>query len=58
MDADCCEVACGLISRAYISQGAQALSRRRRLVKTLLSQRRLPEQGWDDATIEMLLQVS
>ncbi len=57
MDADCCEVACGLVSRAYIAQGAQALARRRRLVKTLLSQRRLPEQGWDDATIEMLLQV-
>lgn len=58
MDPDNCELACGLISRTYVQQGAQALARRRRLVKTLLSQRRLPEQGWDDATIEMLMQVS
>lgn len=36
---------------------SQALAARRRRIKALLSQRRLPEQGWDDATIEMLLQV-
>lgn len=35
----------------------QALAARRRRVKALLSQRRLPEQGWDEPTIEMLLQV-
>lgn len=57
MDAANCEAACGLVSRTYITQGEQALSRRRRLVKALLSQRRLPARGWDDATIEMLLQV-
>ncbi|PSC71504.1 O-phosphoseryl-tRNA selenium transferase [Micractinium conductrix] len=56
MDAANCEAACGLVSRTYITQGEQALSRRRRLVKALLSQRRLPARGWDDATIEMLLQ--
>jgi len=56
MDADNCAAACGLVSRSYITQGEQALARRRRLIKTLLSQRRLPQQGWDDATIEMLLQ--
>lgn len=57
MDADNCALAEGLVSRTYVQQGAQALARRRRLVKTLLSQRRLPERGWDDATIELLLQV-
>lgn len=57
MDVDNCNAACGLISRTYIQQGSQALARRRRLIKTLLSQRRLPQQGWDNATIEMLLQV-
>jgi O-phospho-L-seryl-tRNASec:L-selenocysteinyl-tRNA synthase len=57
MDADNCTAACGLVSKAYIQQGSQALCRRRRLIKTLLSQRRLPEAGWDDATIEMLLQA-
>lgn len=57
MDLDNAELACGLVSRTYVQQGVQALARRRRLIKTLLSQRRLPEAGWDDATIELLLQV-
>ncbi|PRW56294.1 O-phosphoseryl-tRNA(Sec) selenium transferase [Chlorella sorokiniana] len=56
MDAANCDLACVLVGRTYIQQGAQALAARRRRVKALLSQRRLPEQGWDDATIEMLLQ--
>ena len=46
----------GLVSKTYINQGSQAISRRHKLIKTLLSQRKLPEHGWDDATIEMLLQ--
>lgn len=28
-----------------------------RQIKSLLSSRRMPEKGWDDATIEMLIQV-
>ncbi|KAF8065449.1 hypothetical protein HT031_003050 [Scenedesmus sp. PABB004] len=39
-----------------VSLGAAALAARRRLVKGLLSNRRLPPQGWDEATIELLLQ--
>ena len=58
MDAENCKLACGLVSRAYIDQGSQALAKRHRLVKALLSQRRLPADGWDDATIEMFIQVS
>jgi O-phospho-L-seryl-tRNASec:L-selenocysteinyl-tRNA synthase len=57
MDADNCNVAETLISKTYIQQGSQALAARRRLIKTLLSQRRLPQRGWDDATIELLIQV-
>lgn len=57
MDADNCALACGLVSRAYIGQGQAALGARRRQVKALLSSRRLPPRGWDEATIEMLLQV-
>ena len=53
----CWAAASSLVSRTYSQQGCQALARRRRQVTTLLSQRRLPEQGWDDTTIEMLLQV-
>lgn len=57
MDSDNCELACRLVSSSYISQGAQALSARRNAIKALLSNRRLPQRGWDEATIEMLLQV-
>ncbi len=58
MDEDNCALACGLVSASYINQGAQALAGRRRMIKALLSSRRLPERGWDEATIEMLLQAS
>jgi hypothetical protein len=40
-----------------IVQGSEALTRRHNLVRTLLANRRLPTTGWDDATIEMFLQV-
>ncbi|KXZ53262.1 hypothetical protein GPECTOR_7g1156 [Gonium pectorale] len=55
MDADNCALACGLVSSSYIRQGQQALGRRHRLVKSLLSSRRLPKQGWDEATIDMFI---
>lgn len=58
MDAANCSLAAGLVSQSYVSQGAAALGSRRRLVKALLSNRALPAEGWDEATIEMLLQVS
>jgi len=48
-------LAARLISAAYVKQGTQALQRRRGLLKSLLSERRLPAAGWDEASIEMLL---
>ena len=57
MDSLNADLACGLVSRTYIQQGAQALAHRRRLVKAVLSNRKLPQEGWDDATVEMLIQV-
>lgn len=57
MDADNCAVALSLVSRSYIQQGQQALAARRKRIKALLSSRRLPDKGWDEATIEMLVQV-
>ena len=57
MNAANCSLAKGLVSSTYIQQGEQALAVRTNLVKTLLSQRRLPEQGWDDAIIETFLQA-
>lgn len=55
MDSDNCTLASQLVSANYINQGSQALTRRRKIVKTLLSQRRMPPEGWDDATIELFL---
>ena len=40
MNKDNCELACGLVSRSYISQGQQALAKRQKQVKALLSSRR------------------
>lgn len=56
MDSDNCKLASTFVSAAYINQGSQALARRHKLVKTVLSQRRLPQQGWDEATVELFLQ--
>ena len=53
-----CALASGLVSPTYVQQGQQALSARSNLIKSLLSLRKMPLNGWDDATIEMLLQVS
>ena len=44
-----------LVSETYLSQGRQALQRRRKLIKSLLSERRLPKMPWDDAQVEMFL---
>jgi O-phospho-L-seryl-tRNASec:L-selenocysteinyl-tRNA synthase len=50
------ELAKGLVDGAYINQGAQSLKTRQNLFKVLLSQRKIPEEGWDDETIEYFLQ--
>lgn len=57
MNAANCKLAKGLVSSTYIEQGEQALTARTNLVRTLLSQRQLPEAGWDDASIEAFIQV-
>eukprot|EP00775_Hariotina_reticulata_P012426 gene12426-12562_t len=56
MDPDCCSLASQLVSGSYINQGAAALAARKKQVKALLSNRRLPQHGWDEATIQLLLQ--
>ena len=57
MNADNCALARGLVSPSYVAQGAEALAKRQKLIKTVLSQRRLPQTGWDDATIELFIQA-
>ncbi|KAK2150264.1 hypothetical protein LSH36_415g02035 [Paralvinella palmiformis] len=44
-----------LISSTYVQQGSQAKRMHENKVRQLLEQRKWPEQGWDDQTIEILL---
>jgi O-phospho-L-seryl-tRNASec:L-selenocysteinyl-tRNA synthase len=55
MDDQAAALAAQLVGKAYIEQGRQALKRREGLAKALLSQRKLPAEGWDDASIEGFL---
>ena len=45
----------GLVSSGYVRQAQQARRARENMVKTLLSQRRMPDAGWDDGTLRLLL---
>ncbi|XP_064602411.1 LOW QUALITY PROTEIN: O-phosphoseryl-tRNA(Sec) selenium transferase-like [Liolophura sinensis] len=45
-----------LIPAGYIQQGAQARRIHENKIRHFLQQRKLPEEGWEDATIELLLQ--
>ena len=44
-----------LVSSAYIRQAQQARNTRASLFRSLLQQRRLPDVGWDDGTLRLLL---
>ena len=44
------------VNPSYVAQGVQSLNSHKSLVRTLLSERRLPEVGWGDGTIELMLQ--
>lgn len=46
-----------LVARTYVQQGMDALRAREQLLTSLLAQRRLPDAGWDDQNVEMLLQT-
>ena len=51
------KLAKSIVNDAYISSGAESgTARRAQLLKTLLSQRSVPECGWPDSAIEQLLQ--
>mmetsp|Transcript_49081 Transcript_49081/g.110397 ORF Transcript_49081/g.110397 Transcript_49081/m.110397 type:complete len:516 (+) Transcript_49081:80-1627(+) len=46
----------GLINPNYALQAEQARNSRSKLITSLLTQRRLPDEGWDDASIRLLLE--
>lgn len=43
------------ISKTYLAQGSDSLRARTNLIKTLISERRLPMHGWNDQSIEYFL---
>jgi O-phospho-L-seryl-tRNASec:L-selenocysteinyl-tRNA synthase len=49
------DLASSLVNGAYVQQGVQSLKSHQSLLKTLLSERRMPEIGWSDGTIQMAL---
>ena len=57
MDEANLKLASQLVSKSYVDQGGDALRTRRKLISTLLSQRRLPEEGWDEETIELFIKA-
>lgn len=58
MDIDNCKLSSNIISKSYIDQGTQALSKRHKLIKSLLSEKKLPIHGWDDDTIQIFIKVA
>ncbi|ETW08736.1 O-phosphoseryl-tRNA(Sec) selenium transferase [Aphanomyces invadans] len=49
------ELAAKLVDVAYVRQGNEALKSREKQITSLLAHRRLPEHGWDDLAIQLLL---
>lgn len=58
MDKDNLKLAGALVSPSYLQVGSQSLARRRKLIKALLSNRKLPKAGWDADTIELFIKAS
>ena len=56
MNDACFALAEQLVSSSYIGQARQARQARESMVKSLLAQRRMPEQGWDEGTLRLMLQ--
>lgn len=55
MNPDCQRLCEKLIPSAYVSQGIQARRSHENLIKHLLEQRKWPEHGWSEQTIELFL---
>ncbi len=48
-------LASAIVGKAYVRQGEESFRRRARLVRSLLASRRVPDEGWSEDDIEMLL---
>ena len=56
MNEACFKLAEGLVPTSYARQAKEARRARESLVKSLLAQRRLPDNGLDEGTLRLLLQ--
>lgn len=55
MNADIYRLASNFVLKSYVDQAQAARRTRERLIESLLSQRRLPNEGWDEVTVELFL---
>jgi len=53
LDAASTKLAASLVDAAYVEQGAASVNTRQKMVRTLLANRRLPEGGLDELSIEV-----
>jgi len=49
------DLSSNMVNGSYVRQGINSINHRHALFKSLLSERRLPERGWDDVTVEFVL---
>lgn len=49
------EHACKYVKATYVKQGLQSLKSRQNELRLLLSSGKLPQEGWNDSTIEFVL---
>ncbi|XP_035671744.1 O-phosphoseryl-tRNA(Sec) selenium transferase-like [Branchiostoma floridae] len=55
MNSECFGLAERLVDRTYVQQALQAKQALTNQIRALLEHRKWPEEGWDEATIELLL---
>lgn len=55
MNADCISLCKKLLPETYVDQGRESRRARENKIRLLLEKKKLPEDGWDEADIEMLL---
>lgn len=56
MNADSLKLCEKLVPTTYVQQGSQAKQMRENKIRTFLQHRKLPDEGWDEHTIEIILQ--
>lgn len=55
MNADCISLCKKMLPETYVDQGRESRRARENKIRLLLEKKKLPEDGWDEADIEMLL---